>query len=132
MAFAFRYDKTKKILYVTVRGKFTLAELFETAPDILTSTEFPPDSNTLWDLREIDLDGFDAQFMKQIVEARKQLPERGNAHLALIVHGDLAFGMLRMYEMISDKDATGLRQEMRVFRDFTQGEQWLLDNSIEA
>lgn len=132
MAFEFQYDKTKKILCVTVRGKFTLAELFDVASDILTSTEFPPNSNTLWDLRAMNLEGFDSQLMKRFVEARKQLPERGNAHLALVVSGDLAFGMFRMYEMLSDTEATGLQQQIRVFRDYAEGEHWLLGDPTET
>ena len=130
MALEFEYDGTKKILYFTVRGIFTIAEFYATAPDVLNSDEFPPNANSLWDLREMDLQGFDAEFMKRIVQVRKEFPERGNAHLALLVQGDLAYGMSRMYEMLSDTETTGLQQRIRVFRDFAAAEQWLLDNPI--
>lgn len=132
MAFEIQYDKSKSVLYVTMRGKFTFDELHAIAKAIVSADEFPPNANTLWDLRELNLEGFDAQFMERIVEARKQLPERGDAHLALLVHGDLAFGMSRMYEMISDGEATGLQQKIRVFRDYEKAEQWLLDNPLSA
>jgi hypothetical protein len=131
MSFESHYDRTKQILYCTVRGAYTMETFYATVPSIAQSTEFPPDSDTLWDLRQLIFDGLNADFMKQLVAARKAFPERRGARLALIVEGDLAFGLTRMYEMISDAEAAELQQQMRAFRSLAAGEQWLLESRID-
>jgi len=57
-----------------------------------------------------------------LISLRRQHPERGAARMALIVSDDYGFGTARMYETLS----SDLPQELRVFRDYKEGEDWLL------
>ncbi len=124
-----RLDREKGILVVTVRGPLTLEEFRATLEEITHSDQYPPDIATLWDFREMEFQATDSDFFRSIISIRKHYPERGAARAAHIVAGDLAFGMLRMHEILSDADRVGLPQLMKVFKSFSEGEQWLLDGS---
>jgi len=126
MAFDIRFDQKKKILYLTLRGPFTIEE-FQTAMEKITrSNKYPPNTDALWDLREMDFTGIDAEYWKSIVRIRKQYTERRTARIAHIVKGDFAFGMLRMYQTYSDLNKDSLQQKVEVFKSISEGEQWLL------
>ena len=116
------YDREKNILYVTIGEQITQEEFSKAIEKITHSDEFPPDVPTLWDLRTGDFTTADSSLTTLFIEIRKKHPERGKAKIALIVSDDLAFGMSRMYEL----KAFDLPQEMRVFRDYAEGEQWII------
>jgi len=126
MAFDIRFDRKKNILYLTLRGPFTIEE-FQTALEKITrSNEYPPNTDALWDLREMDFTIVDAEYWKSIIRIRKQYTERHTARIAHIVKGDFAFGMLRMYQIYSDLNKNSLQQKVAVFKSISEGEQWLL------
>ncbi len=89
---------------------------------VARSSEFPPDVDTLWDLRELDFTEIDSNFERELIQVRDEFPERRRARLALVVEGDLGFGMSRMYEILSES----LPQQSKVFRSYSEGEEWLL------
>ena len=91
---------------------------------IVNSEEYPPDTNTLWDLRNFDFSTIDAETQRQWVDLRKKHPERGKAKMAIVVDSDMNFGKSRMYEMWSSE----LPQRMRVFRDYPEALAWLLND----
>ncbi len=122
MPITIRYDREKKVLYGTMTGQVTEDEFQASLLEILQSDQFPPDTRTLWDLRELDFRTIDSLMEKRLINIRRRYPERGRARLAFIVAGDLAFGMGRMYEILSED----LPQEIRLFRKYSEGENWLL------
>ena len=102
-------------------------EEFKTIMDTITqSEEYPPDINTLWDVRERDFSSISLESMKSLIQISSNYPERGNAKVAFIVKGDLAYGMMRMYETFSSFEGIKLRQHLRVFRSLSEGEKWLI------
>ncbi len=123
MPISFHYDRGKKILYGTMTGRITEDEFQASLQEILQSDQFPPDTRTLWDLRELDFSTIDSLMEKRLINIRRKYPERGRARLAFIVAGDLAFGMGRMYEILSED----LPQEIKIFKKYSEGENWLLD-----
>ena len=122
-----RYDPEKKILYSRVKGTVSFEEFQSTMKLITRSGQFPQNANALWDLRELDFETIDSDFWKRIINIRKQYPERGQALLAHVVQGDLAYGMLRMYEILADSDSNGLAQHIKVFKNCSDAEKWLLN-----
>lgn len=130
MPLELRYDKEKGILYVTVDGNVRVDEFDTVMKEIVSADDHPPNVPTLWDVRsaQVKLDmqsaqsqGKEKQFLSAMIEMRKQYPERGNAKLAIVVPGDLAFGLSRMYEILSNH----LPQAIMVFRDYSEAERWL-------
>jgi len=120
------YDKEKNVLIGIVEGKISFEAFNDIMRKIVTSTEFPPDCNTIWDLRKADLSSIDSKFIEILISIRKKYPERGKAKIAFIVDSDLSFGLTRMYEMISNQ----LPQVINVFRDYKEAEEWLIKEKL--
>jgi len=111
------------IVYGAFKSPLSLDAVKDSIGQFVNSGEFAPDSNTLWDLRALDFTTVDRELELQLIEIRKQYPERGEARIAFVTGDDpLAYGMTRMYEMLSGS----LPQQMRVFKDFAEAEAWLL------
>ena len=116
-----QYDAQKRILVVTVQGEVTMAELAEVGEKISTSTTYPPNVNTLWDLRKADIGIFNKQIQQRLILLREQLRNRGRARLAMVVEDDLGFGLLRMYAIHSEH----LPQPIKVFKNYAEAQAWL-------
>lgn len=124
MAVHCEYNSDKKILECVIEEKLTIDVFRSTLNMIVNSEEYPPDTNTLWDLRNFDFSTIDAETQRQWVDLRKKHPERGKAKMAIVVDSDMNFGKSRMYEMWSSE----LPQRMRVFRDYPEALAWLLND----
>jgi hypothetical protein len=122
MPIEFRYDREKEILLATVNTPLTLKDFEAAMKGITRSDQFPSDIRTLWDVRELDFSNIDRSFEERLIDIRKKFPERGSARNAVVVAHDLGFGMARMYEALADD----LPLQFRVFRSFTEAEDWLL------
>jgi len=122
MSIEINYDETKKILIGVINGKVSVKQFQGAIKEILTSSSFAPDTNTLWDLNDLDFSSMDSDMQREFIRIRKNLPERGNAKLAFVAGCDLSYGMMRMYETLSSE----LEQVIMVFRDYDAAEQWLL------
>jgi len=122
MTIEYKYDKDKDALYASIEGAFNLDEFKVTIVKIVNSNEYPPDIRTLWDMRRTDFTGISYDLEKSAIYIREQYPKRAGARLSFVAESDLAYGMLRMYETLSDD----LPQEIKVFRKFSEAEEWLL------
>jgi len=121
MPIEFNYENG--IIYGAFKSPLSLDEIKRAIALLAKSTQFPADANTLWDLREMDFTQVDHDMERQLVEIRRQYPERGQARIAFVVDNDLAFGMMRRYEMLS----VHLPQQICVFREYAEAEAWLQD-----
>jgi hypothetical protein len=74
-------------------------------------------------LRELDFQNTDSSLLQQLVQLRSQLPGPGYGRVACVVEGDLAYGMMRMYQTLAD----GLPQKIMLFRSMQDAEKWALD-----
>lgn len=117
-----KYDKEKNILYGSIEGRYVIKEIRQVVKDITESEEFSPDVRTLWDMRKVDFAETDPLLITEAVTIRNESPERRKAKLAFIVDSELGFGMMRMYELLSDASL----ENVMVFKDYSEGESWLL------
>ena len=115
------YRAEPGILYVRIDGELILEEYEQCLREIVESAEYPSDVKTLWDLRTTNFSPLNAQFGERLLAIREKYPERGNAKVAFVAEQDLAFGLSRMYEMMS----SGMPQHIMVFRDMQSAGQWL-------
>lgn len=119
-----RFDEVLGILRAEVRGQFTLGEIEQGLRSLRDTPGIPADIPALWDLRRLDFQQMDRNRLAGMIEIRARHPERGRARLALLVQGDLSFGVSRMYEMLSE--SRGLPQVIQVFTDAQNAEDWLV------
>ena len=126
MAVDIKHDPKKGFLIITVTGQLSHEEYKAVMDEITQSDQYPANINALWDVRDQDFQSVTSGTVKRIIEISKQYPERGSSHVAFIVKNDLAYGMLRMYELASSVEESDSPQNHRVFRDYSEGEKWLL------
>jgi hypothetical protein len=119
-----RHDHEKGLLYATVTNPFTPDDLNAALAEITNSKQYAAHAPTLWDMRAVEFAHFNRDLELEFIEVRRRFPNRDKARVALIVATDLAFGMLRMYETLSELN--DLPQTMRILHDYTEGENWLL------
>lgn len=125
MPISISYNKDLAILTLTINGEVT-PELFgQTMNTILTSTEYPADSNALWDLRQMAFYNVDMGFQNKIIELRKAFTDRrGEARIALVCNYALAEPILKVFGILSESN--GLAQDMQMFKTVEDAEKWLI------
>jgi hypothetical protein len=122
MSVHYTYNKEKDMLYAAAEDNVSIEELTTVLNEISSSDIFSPDVKTLWDIRKLDFSKIDSDFARQLINVRKQNTSRGNAKVAILAEQDLAYGMSRMYESMSD----GMPQTIMVFKELKKAEDWLL------
>jgi hypothetical protein len=79
--------------------------------------------NTLWDLREADVSSFPSNQVQHVQSfVSKYWGEGGKNRSALVVSADVAYGLSRMYEIISEGKTEG---KIMVFRDYDEALNWV-------
>lgn len=120
MSIRFIHQPENNFLIIKITGTLEWEQLQLAAEKLTNSNEFKPDIDTLYDLTEMDFSNITSEFEQQLIQFRKQL-NRGNAKIACVVTTEVAFGLGRMYEALSDK----LPQQVRVFKAFDDAKLWL-------
>jgi len=123
MSITYKYNPQTDVIYTTIEGQLTFEEFQLTLAKITEIENFPPNTRILWDLRKMDFSNIDWDFSKQLVNIRQLNPKRAYSRVALIADKDTEYGITEMHVYQS----SNLPQEMMVFRDYKEGEKWLLD-----
>ena len=119
------YDRDKNILFGSYSGAFTLQEFETQLAEIVSTSTFPANVPTIWDLTEMDFSQMDWDFINKLLEIRAKFPTRGDALIAIVAATDLTFGVSRMYASKGDS----LPQTMQVFRSIEDAEAWIKTKS---
>lgn len=123
MSITYNYNPEKDAIYAAIEGKITFEEFQLTLAKFTEIENFPPNTRILWDLRKMDFSNVDWDFSKQLVTIREMNPKRANTRIALITDSSFGYGITEMHIFQS---ANKLPQEMMLFRDYEEGEKWLL------
>ena len=118
-----RYDPQKQALYGTMEGEITNEEYRSAIEAITSSASHTPSIRSIWDLRELDFTKITPTFVRDCINIRASFPDRQMVRMAVVVAGDLGFGMTRMFEILSDDH---LNNKTTVFHNFSDAEEWLL------
>ena len=122
MSINYHYDSSKDAIFASIEGEISFEEFQLTLAKITEIEPFPPNTRILWDLRNMDFSIIDWEFSKQLVDIRRLNPKRAYSKVALVADTDVDFGITEMHVFQSMK----LPQEMMVFKDYEDGERWLL------
>ena len=110
-----------------VTGRIVFDKLMEALNEIYSKPDHNPEMNTLWDLRDADVSSFPSVQVQHIQSfVSKYWGKSGKSRSALIVSEDVAYGLSRMYEIMSEGKTAG---KIMVFRDYEEALKWV--NSIE-
>lgn len=128
MSIEVTHDQSKGILYISTGGDFTINEFIESLKSILSSPDYPPHINTIWDISQLSFNQIDSQFETSLVRILEQNPERASAMTAMVVDSNVGYGMARMFQSLyNQKD---LPQRFSVFRNYADAEAWLLKKPV--
>lgn len=126
MEFLIHIDEKKNIRSLKVTGLINITELLNKLGDFYKSSEYDPDMNALWDLRDADFTSITADSVHSFVEIVKKYWGRNNQNnkAALIVSSDFDYGIARMYEIPLSMGTSG---NIMVFKDYEEAESWLAE-----
>ena len=127
MPFELQFNRQTKLLHCRVEGKIYKEDLEQALNEIVTSPDYAPDVDTIWDVFEVDLASVDKDLLTAFIDIRERFPQRGEARVAIVGNEDLTFGLARMYSGMSSLMA----QKIRVFRDIGSAEDWLMNKQNE-
>jgi hypothetical protein len=112
-----------KIIFVKAKGIITVNDLIENEKKIMNDPHFESNLNTLVDFthaKPADNVNFQSiDISRQFVESIQQI--RGKCKWAFIAPNDAAYGVSRMFSMLSN----GLSIESEVFRSEEEAKKWL-------
>lgn len=121
-------DKKRGIARIVFSGPITPGCVIDAVNRMLDHPDFVTDMPSLWDYRDCNVGEFTAEDLRRIGEFAHQTVERNNsARIAIVVNGDLQYGLTRMFVMMNE--ITHL--EFVPFRDYDAAERWALDDAVE-
>jgi len=119
-------DNSKGYLCIVVVDSLpTVEELESNMKDFLQSGRYAKDIDVLFDLTGVDFSAARSDLFREYITVREHHPERRNAKIALLVSSEVAFGLLRMYQILSEKQ----KQQIMVFHNREEAERWLQEGN---
>lgn len=117
------HDPDTGILTLRFRGPLTAALALEALDRYSTESGGFAVRLRLWDLRDVEIRMSTAE-IQSVGRLSQERDRQGgtSGRLALVVGGDLAYGLSRMHQVFRESDAIA----QRIFRDEAEARAWLL------
>ena len=126
MSVGIKYDQSRKLLNISLSGTPDFDDISSALEIITNSGEYPPDTKAVWDIRKADFLHANFTFVSELVKIRSRFKKRSNCRSALIVSSNVQYGLSRMFETLSEGK---IPHQLKVFRDYEEGEKWLVEQS---
>ncbi len=108
---------------VTGAGEVTFDETIDVLGQIYADPGFQVPTRLFWDLRA-GMVQISAEEIYKVSDYVLQNRAKGSGRTAIVAHDDLAFGMSRMYELVTDNSEL----KVKVFRDAEAALDWLSED----
>ena len=121
MAIKSTYDINLNILFLTVNGSLSFDDFKDCMVKLLSSNDYPPDVDTIWDLNNMEFDSFDLTFHQQVVDFIETNDNpRGYAHVAIVSNYDIGKGVINLFIQVADC----LHQTFKAFKNLDEAILW--------
>jgi hypothetical protein len=117
----YKIDGAHKLVLSTASGVFTLADALAHHEQLLKDPDFDPRYSQLVDLTHSTEVELSAEDVRILAERRVFWP---CSRRAILVGGDLLYGLARMFEMLRENAGD---EGLRVFRRLDDALDWILD-----
>ncbi len=115
-------DRGARLIRLVGSGRLTDEELLRCVSSLREDPALDPGMNTLSDMRDIEV-GFTSRGISSMLAVMEETADRrGPAKAALVVSSDVAFGMGRMLQTLSEGR---VEPHFRIFRDMSDACEWL-------
>ena len=125
MDWTVQVDEVRGIIMVTLRGQWDAKGILEALQRLWAEQLRTGPLGALWDFREVRAGGVSTGQLREVASRhmsdRPPLPE---SRAAVVVSGDLEFGMGRMTEAFIAEGQV----DMQIFRDMTEASDWLVSD----
>jgi hypothetical protein len=122
MSYEYRIDKNERIVYSTLSGELDVDEIIAGLTEALADTDFEPGMSGITDLRSLKWES-DQEDLRRLARFMIEHKDRiGRSRSAVVVGGERAYGMTRMFEVFSEQSSL----DIGVFRDVKQARSWVL------
>ena len=127
MTISYRYNATTDILIVTVVGDFGPQTFEEALRYIAESQVMEQDVATVWDLRRGNFSDISSAMVHDMSLAKTHVVERKRACIAAVVPNNLAFGVLRMFQTLSDVNNSHPENNFWVGFEISEAIDWIIE-----
>ena len=123
MAIELTYDQQLKFLLAQVRGYLSFEDIQDFMSEVLSSEDIPSDTNTLWDITEMEFDNIDYDLQTKIVDMRMKFNvQRGDAKIAIVSDYQLGVVIVKLFlilmeEISQDVNSYKTREEAMLWFD---------------
>ena len=122
MPFSHHYDPETQVLYLKATGTITDEEAVGYAQKVAADQSVPSGRSELADFSQANLGGLSADALRRVASVfQRHDVDPARSRVALVVSGDLGFGLGRMYQAFRSESAI----QLRVFRELAAAREWL-------
>jgi hypothetical protein len=122
MPISYRIDEPRGLILTTASGVLTDSDILQLKASLLADPRWKPGMRELSDVRMIDrLEVTAAGVAQMMLRDAADAAALASYRLAIVVAHDLAYGMARMYQMLTEQSVPNVR----VFRDMEEAKSWL-------
>jgi hypothetical protein len=115
-------DTGANLRIVTFEGTIRDVDIIETFGAYWQSPDYDPSLNELYDCSNITTEDISSEGLRKIAGVNLDMNRSGPAvKVAMYAPTDVAFGLIRMYQVFVENSAS----DLRVFRDRNEALQWL-------
>ena len=116
-------DEKQNLTIHKCSGDLTEQEILDTVHSFYGGD---PTLLTLWDFSNASVDNISSETVRNIFTLIQRIgPRRQGGKTAVVVPEDLAYGMARMFQIMSDTNDFPFK--IKVFRYYGEASQWLLE-----
>lgn len=119
MTLSLEFDE-QGVARVVAEGEVNFQEAVDTVKKLNADPRFQVPTRLLWDLRAGRVN-IGAEEIRQFADFVSKTRTEGRGRTAVVAHDDMAFGMSRMYEILTEKRLV----EVKIFRDSEAALRWL-------
>ena len=122
MPISYRIDVERNLVLTTGSGTLTDNDIIQFKARLLQDPDFKPGMKELSDIRGIDqLDITPSGVQAMVQQDARNSAEVASHKLALVVSKEVAYGMARMYQTLTQSNI----ETVGVFRDIDEARAWL-------
>ncbi len=118
------YDGRLNVVRATLTGKPDTSDLAGVLEQIVSSPDFPPSVDNIYDLRGLMFSEVDLDHFREVARVLKPYDRlRGNSAVALVVRHETHVTISKVFKAMTDHV---FRQDVEIFTSMTDAEDWIL------
>ncbi len=122
MPISYQIDEARGLVLTTASGVLTDGDILQLKSNLVTDPRWRPGLRELSDVRAIDrLEVTTAGVRQMMMADERDAAALASYRLAIVVAHQLAYGLARMYQMLTEHTIPNVR----VFRDMEEAKSWL-------